>query len=755
MDTYASLEPSATSSGRAVAAKGTARAETADSKAGKTIGDPADEIVAVAFDPALWRLDGNTGTMLRDMWPKLTNELDSILDEFYRFMGSFPENAPHLADKGKVDCLRLLQKEHWKVFFCGDFNQDYLTRVHKIGAAHARVGLPTRYLLSGYSFLLERLIRSVFHHHRRRPAEAEARVAALIRAFLMEAYITSEVYAKTSSNQKMLLCMQDLAETFENELDQAVQFVRRSATDMETASDAVLQAARRVAEDSEKATRASEDADTNAQSIAAGAEQLSASIAEISRQVESSTQAAQNASEHSQGAKALAENLNTVSQRIGSIVLLIEKIAKETRLLALNANIEAARAGDAGRGFAVVANEVKNLADQTNRATGDIRSEIHAMQAVIRNTAEAIGEVAAKVDVATGNISGIAGAVTEQEAVTRDIAQSAAKTADSIHIVHDRITSVASQAEASNRETTKFQQDTHGMVDQVVGIKRRVIATLRNTHFADRRREIRVAIDRAAAVEMSGQSWPCRTDNLSMGGTQLRSVELARTITGENTPITVDIADIGRIPANIVNVEADALHIRFDRLDGAVERRLGDVVDSCRRADAEIVALAKDTATLVGRLFEEAIDRKEITWEQLWDVDYRMIKDSEPPQYTTKFLALCDRILPALQEPLLETNSRITFTATVDRNGYLPTHNKKYSAPQRPGDKVWNTANSRNRRIFDDRTGLLAARNRQPILIQTYRRDMGGGEFVSMRDVSAPILVRGQHWGGFRIGART
>jgi methyl-accepting chemotaxis protein len=374
MDTYASLAPAATSLNRAGAdgKAGSGRTET-------TTGRALDEPVTVVFDPALWRLDGTTAAMLRGLWPGLSGELDTILDEFYRFMGLFPENAPHLADKGKLDCLRLLQKEHWQVFFRGDFDPAYLARVHKIGAAHARVQLPTRYLLAGYSFLLERLVRSAFHHHRRRPAEAEARVTALIRAVLMEAYITNEVYAETTRNQQMLLSMQELAETFENELDQAVQFVRHSATDMETASDAVLSAARRVAEDSEKASEASNQANNNAQAIAAGAEELSASIAEISRQVEHSTLAAQTAANQSQGARALAQNLSAVSERIGSIVLLIERIAKETRLLALNANIEAARAGAAGRGFAVVANEVKNLADQTNRATGEIRSEIQAM----------------------------------------------------------------------------------------------------------------------------------------------------------------------------------------------------------------------------------------------------------------------------------------------------------------------------------------------------------------------------------------
>ena len=96
----------------------------------------------------------------------------------------------------------------------------------------------------------------------------------------------------------------------------------------------------------------------------------------------------------------------------------------------------------------------------------------------------------------------------------------------------------------------------------------------------------------------------------------------------------------------------------------------------------------------------------------------------------------------------------ITFCAVVDRNGYLPVHNKIYSLPQRPGDVAWNTANCRNRRIFNDRTGLAAGQNQKSSLVQTYRRDMGGGQFVLMKDISAPIRVQGRHWGGFRIGVK-
>jgi methyl-accepting chemotaxis protein len=92
----------------------------------------------------------------------------------------------------------------------------------------------------------------------------------------------------------------------------------------------------------------------------------------------------------------------------------------------------------------------------------------------------------------------------------------------------------------------------------------------------------------------------------------------------------------------------------------------------------------------------------------------------------------------------------MVFCAAVDRNGYLPVHNLVFSKPQRPGDPVWNAANARNRRIFDDRAGLGAARNTRPFLVQAYHRDMGGGVTVLMKEIDAPILVRGRHWGGFR-----
>jgi len=193
---------------------------------------------------------------------------------------------------------------------------------------------------------------------------------------------------------------------------------------------------------------------------------------------------------------------------------------------------------------------------------------------------------------------------------------------------------------------------------------------------------------------------------------------------------------------------------RTDALVAISEGILGSIAASgVRTAQSELIATVMETAAAIGELFEGALARGEVSLADLFDDAYRPVPGSNPVQHMTRFVALTDRMLPALQEKLLGSNGRIVFCAAVDRNGFLPTHNRKYAQPQ-GHDPVWNNANCRNRRIFDDRTGLAAARNRKPFLLQSYRRDMGGGQFLVMEDLSAPILVKGRHWGGFRIGLK-
>jgi methyl-accepting chemotaxis protein len=157
-----------------------------------------------------------------------------------------------------------------------------------------------------------------------------------------------------------------------------------------------------------------------------------------------------------------------------------------------------------------------------------------------------------------------------------------------------------------------------------------------------------------------------------------------------------------------------------------------------------------EAGSQLNQMFEQAVASGAISMEAMFDTDYVEIPGTNPLQHRTRILDWADRALPPFQEAFLAKDPRMVFCVAIDRNGYLPVHNKIYSHPQRPGDVAWNTANSRNRRIFNDTAGLAAGRNRRTYLIQSYARDMGNGLTVMMREIDVPIRVRGKHWGGFR-----
>ncbi len=193
---------------------------------------------------------------------------------------------------------------------------------------------------------------------------------------------------------------------------------------------------------------------------------------------------------------------------------------------------------------------------------------------------------------------------------------------------------------------------------------------------------------------------------------------------------------------------------RVVRLLEQCEGLIGLIADSgVETSDASLVRVVIDTARRISDAFEAGIASGEIRLEQLMDENYREIPGTNPKQYLTDYVAFTDRILPAIQDPIQKSDPRIVFCVAWAKGGYLPTHNPNYRLPQGP-DPVWNNANCRNRRLFDDRAVKKVAANTKPFLLQTYRRDMGGGHFVLMKDLSSPILVRGRHWGAFRMGFR-
>lgn len=193
-----------------------------------------------------------------------------------------------------------------------------------------------------------------------------------------------------------------------------------------------------------------------------------------------------------------------------------------------------------------------------------------------------------------------------------------------------------------------------------------------------------------------------------------------------------------------------------------VTRRTTALIDASERIAQMTVALGGDSkdkafidrvqhdARAIGRCLDQAITDNQITLAQVFDTNYAAVAGTNPVQYTTAITDLSDRLFPPIQEAALAFADNVVFCAAVDTNGYLPTHNMKFAQAQ-GDDPNWNAGNCRNRRIFDDRVGLKSGRNTAPFLLQVYRRDMGAGAFKMMKDLSAPIFVGGQHWGGLRL----
>ncbi|MBF0560449.1 MAG: HAMP domain-containing protein [Alphaproteobacteria bacterium] len=217
--------------------------------------------------------------------------------------------------------------------------------------------------------------------------------------------------------------MNELAGSFEASVKGIVQIVSSSATELQASAQSLSSVAEETVRQSTAVAAASEQASANVQTVASAADELASSITEISRQVTQSVKVSRGAVEQAGRVNVMVQGLADAAQKIGAVVQLINDIASQTNLLALNATIEAARAGDAGKGFAVVANEVKSLANQTAKATGEISGQIAAVQSATQESVQAIKSISTTIDEISEIGGAIAAAVEQQGAATREIAR--------------------------------------------------------------------------------------------------------------------------------------------------------------------------------------------------------------------------------------------------------------------------------------------------------------------------------------------
>jgi methyl-accepting chemotaxis protein len=476
--------------------------------------------------------------------------------------------------------------------------------------------------------------------------------------------------------------------------------------------------------------------------------ELTNSSEEIGRRLRDVSDLAIGAKQTTEEARSSIDGLKASSAEIMPIAGLISSIANRTNLLALNATIEAAHAGAAGRGFAVVAGEVKSLAVETQKATDEIARRIDDLQNDTARLVKAVDNIGNMIEDVWPIIAAISGAVEEQTRTTTEFSQSTSDTSAFVKRVGTRAGAIAATATSTSKLSYSADHSVQRVTLDAEKLRSRFIVFLRQTEVGSRRRFDRLPCERAVTLSCDGASHRGRTVDISEGGALVAvhgEIAIAK-----GARIVIGVDGIGRTAARVVGQSSMGFHIEWPEppLDFiAVLRR---VLEEIRKENADLVVTAIKAAESVSRVFEEAITSRRLTMEMLFDAEYERIEGVDPPQYRTSALDVLEEILPPIQEPLL-ADPNVVFAVAIDRNAWHPVHNRRYSLPPRQGDIAWNTANSRNRRIRDDRAGLAAARNVRPSFIQTYNRDIGGGNFVIMKEVDAPIRIFGRHWGGFRM----
>ncbi|WP_417687839.1 methyl-accepting chemotaxis protein [Roseibium sp.] len=305
-----------------------------------------------------------------------------------------------------------------------------------------------------------------------RELAAMARTIAVFRDNALERVrLSHEQEQDNAARDERVRRLEGLISGFEATVGEALQSLDHSTGQLVHSSKAVENAADEASDTASRASDAVRLASENVNSAASASEELAASINQISGQASKSTEVAKQALDSAQGTHRTMNELSQAAVRIGEVMGLIRDIANQTNLLALNATIEAARAGEAGKGFAVVAAEVKQLADQTAKATGDIETQVEAIQGTSTDAMQAIEQVTAIITNMEELASSVASAVQQQDSAVQDIAQNVAQASNKSDQGAELMGTVMSASEHSRSTGTEVDRLASSLSEQVVLIR--------------------------------------------------------------------------------------------------------------------------------------------------------------------------------------------------------------------------------------------------------------------------------------------
>ncbi|MFN3226655.1 MAG: methyl-accepting chemotaxis protein [Hyphomicrobiales bacterium] len=278
--------------------------------------------------------------------------------------------------------------------------------------------------------------------------------------------------------------MNEMADTFEANVNGVVSAVSSAAEQMVGLSNALSEAAGRAGERSTAVAAASEEASTNVETVAAASEEMTNSLSEVSERIGQSASKTDEAARGAEHTTKTVAKLSTSAQTIGDVISMISDIAEQTNLLALNATIEAARAGEAGKGFAVVASEVKSLANQTAKATEEISAQITGMQSDTDAVVDAIDKIGGMIQELNSTSSSIAAAVEEQHSATQEIARNTQQAADGTREVSSNITEVSTAVQETGQAASEVLSASSQLASEAERLRESVADFLRNVRAA-------------------------------------------------------------------------------------------------------------------------------------------------------------------------------------------------------------------------------------------------------------------------------